>query len=423
MTTTQTKPRITPGKAIVARQPICDRDQRTFGYELLFRKPGDTTAVIGNPDHATEQVVFDSLMEIGLDRMAGQSTAFINVTRDFIFGDHCRSLPKERVVLEILEDIKPDEELLEALGALKGEGFQFALDDYSFEEHLKPLVPFCNYIKVDARLTNPEGVMQHLDALKEYPAKLLAEKVETAQEFDFYLQSGFDYFQGFFFCKPKTFSRPRLSRNRASICRLLAKLHQPEIEIREIETIVSEDLSLSYQLLRYINSASFALRNKIESIGHAVRLVGTEHIKTLASLMTLASIEDKPLELFTTSLVRARMCELMAKQQRYKNPGAYFTVGLLSCLDAFLDCRMDEALELLPLSTEICNALLKQEGKLGTVLKLVRSYETGKWNEIEEAEGDFAPMGDAYLDAVDFGENLVQQMNTISGPKASARLV
>jgi EAL and modified HD-GYP domain-containing signal transduction protein len=410
------KPAATHGKAVVARQPICDREQNTFAYEFLFRKPEETSAVIDNADRATAQVIVNSFMEIGLDRMSPKSTAFINVTREFILENYCRSLPKERVVFEILEDTQPDAELLTAVDALTRDGYVFALDDYTFEDRMEPLLPYCRYIKVDVRQTRFDIVANKIGALRRFPVKLLAEKVETVVEFDFYREEGFEYFQGFFFCKPKIFSSARISRNRVAVCRLLAKLHQPEVDTQDIEKIVSEDLSLSYQLLRYINSAAIGLPKEIESIGHAVRLVGTDQIRLLASLMMLASVDEKPQELLTTSLIRARMCELVAQQHNYPNPNAHFTVGLFSTLDAFLDCRLDEALKLLPLSDGIRNALLSHTGTMGGVLDRVLSYETGDWQALDELRADSEPLGRAYLRAVEFGENLMAQITSIASP-------
>jgi len=400
--------------AVVARQPICDRAQNTFAYELLYRRPGETTAVFDNPERATAEVIVNSFMEIGLDRIAGNATAFINVTGDFIRGNHCRSLPAGRVVFEILENTTPDAELLNALSTLTRDGYVFALDDYSFDDRMKPFLPYCRYIKVDARQTRPELLNQRIGELRQLPVKLLAEKVETPTEFEFYRDHGFEYFQGYFYRRPKLFSTPKISRNRVAVSELLAKLHQPEVRTRHIEKIVCEDLSLSYQLLRYINSAAFSLPAEIQSIGHAVRMVGTEHLRRLASLMMLAGVDDKPRELLTTSLVRAKMCELLAQRKNYANTDAYFTVGMLSTLDAFLDCTLPNALTQLPLSKEMRDALLLYEGTLGSVLKQVLTYETGDWAALDELRADTAPLSQDYWSAMEFGEGLMQQIGVRS---------
>ena len=194
MTRTENIPGPDPfGAAVVARQAICDRAQNTFAYELLYRKPGDESAVIDDQDRATAEVIVNSFMEIGLERMAGRAVAFINVTRDFIVGNHCRALPAGRVVFEILEDTPIDLELLNAVNALTRDGYVFALDDYTFEERVKPLLPYVRYIKVDARQLPPELVGQRIEELRQFPVELLAEKVETPDEFAFY-QSSNDFF-------------------------------------------------------------------------------------------------------------------------------------------------------------------------------------------------------------------------------------
>jgi c-di-GMP phosphodiesterase len=406
--------------AVVARQPICDRVQNTFAYELLYRKPGEDAANVNNPEQATAEVIVNSFIEIGLERMAGQSTAFINVTRDFILGNHCRSLPANRVVFEILEDTEPELDLLNAISALTQDGYTFAVDDYRFEDRMRAFLPFCRYVKVDVRETAPEVLEQRIGGLRQFPVKLLAEKVETPEEFAFYKDHGFEYFQGYFYCKPKLFSSAKISRNRVAVSQLLAKLHQREVRTRDIERIVSEDLSLSYQLLRYINSAAFSLPREIESIGHAVRMVGTDHIRRLASLMMLAGVDDKPRELLRTSLVRAKMCELLARRHNYPNPDTHFTVGMFSTLDAFLDCPLPEALGQLPLSDEIRRALLHHEGQLGRVLKYVLTYETGNWAALEELHADSAPLARAYWRALEFGESVVRQIAGLAGKRASA---
>jgi Predicted signal transduction protein containing EAL and modified HD-GYP domains len=192
-------------RAIVARQPICDRQQRTIGYELLFRDLGTEQCVIGNADEATSRVIFNFIIEIGLDRLVGPSKAFINFTRDFMMGMNSGLLPRDRVVLEILEDSVPDPGFLTALGELKARGFQFAIDDFNFQEQLMPFLPYCSFIKVDLQSVDRGRLIHEMPSLQSLSVKLLAEKVETQDEFEFCLEKGFDYFQGFYFCRPKIF--------------------------------------------------------------------------------------------------------------------------------------------------------------------------------------------------------------------------
>jgi len=393
-------------RAIVARQPICDRQQHTIGYELLFRDLGTEQCVFGNPDEATSRVIFNFVVEIGLDRLVGPSKAFINFTRDFMMGMNSGLLPKDKVVLEILEDSIPDTAFLTALGALKAKGFHFAIDDFKFQEQLMPFLPYCSFIKVDLRAVDRARLIREMPSLQALSVKLLAEKVETHEEFEFCLDNGFEYFQGFYFCKPKIISATTMPANRLTVCRLLAKLHQSDVTIQEVESIIGEDPSLSYRILRYINSAAIALPRKIESIKQAVRMVGLDHIRTLSSLVLLFSLDDKPRELIKTSVIRARMCQLLGEGPGHDH-GTHFTTGLFSTLDAFLNCSMQNALEHLPLSDDIREALLHGEGSLGRILSAVLAFERADWEELDRLGIEPQKVANACFEAVSWGESLL----------------
>ncbi len=387
-------------QVLVARQPICASNQKTLGYELLFRNSLENRAIIGDPDLATAQVIVNSFMEIGLDKIVGSSLAFINVTREFIIGNNCQSLPTDRVVLEILEDTVPDLELINALTALSALGYRFALDDFDFGPQTRPLIPFCDYVKVDLRAVQRGHVEGELRSLGN--VKLLAEKVETLEEYDFCRRVGFDYFQGYFFCRPHIMYGTKIPTDKISLFRLLAKLRDPEVSPRDLETIFSEDISLR----RYINSAHVGLTKKVESVAHAVRMVGTEHIRRLASLIMLTSVDDKPRELIVLSLVRAKMCELLAKRMGLSNSDAFFTVGLFSTLEAFLDCSMTEALDKLPLSDEIKIALIDGFGPLGEVLGFVLAYEKVQLDP-RKIKLDSLAIRNVYIESVCWGDQFM----------------
>jgi EAL and modified HD-GYP domain-containing signal transduction protein len=391
-------------EVLVARQPICGVNQKTLGYELLFRDSSANYATIVDADLATAQVIVNSFMEIGLDRIVGPSLAFINVSKEFITSNRCRTLPPERVVFEILEDTVPDRDTIDALVSLKSSGYRFALDDYDFVNQTRPLLPYCDYVKVDLRQVDRESVGEQIKALG--GKKLLAEKVETREEYDFCRSAGFEYFQGYFFCKPHIVSGTKIPTSRLSIFRLLSKLRDPDVSTKELESIVSEDLSLSYKLLRYINSAYLGLKRQVESVPHAVRMVGTDHIRLLATLIMLTSMNDKPRELLVVSLIRAKMCELLAAKLKLDNKEQFFTVGLFSTLDAFLDCSMNEALDKLPLSDDIHKALLQRQGTLGEVLDCVLAYEQADIAS-KNIRLDTTSVRDAYMESVHWGENLI----------------
>jgi EAL and modified HD-GYP domain-containing signal transduction protein len=390
--------------SLVGRQPICGPTQKTVGYELLFREPQSASDVKPSPDKATAQVVVNSFMELGLDRVVGPALAFINVTPDFILTNKCRTLPNNRVVFEILEDTVPTPELMDALREHHDQGYRFALDDFNFGEQTRPFLPYCDYVKIDLRQVDRGSLKSQLATMNK--TKLLAEKVETREEYDFCREAGFDYFQGYFFCKPEIIAGAKVPTSRLSLFRLMSKLRDPEVSTRDLEALVSSDVSLSYKLLRYINSATMGIRREIESVNHAVRMVGLKHIRMLASLIMMTGMEDKPRELTVVSLIRAKMCELLATQMAIPNRESYFTVGLFSTLDAFLDCTMGDALDHLSLSADIRGALLRNEGPLAAVLQSVLAYEQAQ-QITDHLKLDPNSIRRAYVDSICWSEDLM----------------
>ena len=386
--------------AFVGRQPIYGRSIDVFAYELLFRSNEINQASFMDGDAATAQVMLNTFVEIGLDRIVDHHLAFINLTRDFVLGNYCVALPKDRVVLEVLENMDVDEELMEALQRLSGLGYRIALDDFVYHESLRPLVELADIIKVDVLELDRETVMQHVEILRQYPVKLLAEKVETHEEFEFCLDLGFDYFQGYFFCKPKVISAKPMPANRMAVLALLTQLQDPTIEISQLERIIQKDLSLGSEVLRYINSAFFEMPKQIDSINQAVYTVGADRLRMWASLLMLARIEEKPVELFVTAIVRARMCEQLALARHVREVDQYFTVGLFSILDGLLDQPMADIIPTLPLEREIRQALLDGQGLLGMTLACVLAYERGDWDAVLSHGVEVETVKAAYLEAI-----------------------
>jgi EAL and modified HD-GYP domain-containing signal transduction protein len=273
-------------------------------------------------------------------------------------------------------------------------------------EQLLPFLPHCSSTKVDLRLVNRDRMIHEMSSLREWTAAPLAENVETMEDFEFCRELGFQYFQGYFFCKPKAVSRATMPTNRMTLCRLLARLQQPDVTIAEVEAIMSEDPSLSHRLQHCIHSAAIGMLRKIQSIQHAIRMVGLDHIRTLFSLVVLSSLDDKPRELTRTSVIRARICQILGEGSS-RQYGSYFTTGLFSILEAFLDCSMEKAIEHLPLSDEVRNALLHKKGPKGRMLAAVIAYERGDWDALIQMRIDPEKIAKAYLDSVAWGEELL----------------
>ena len=369
----------------IGRQPIYDRKQNVFAYELLFRNSEANFARIDNQDRATSELIINALTEFGLSNILGDKPGFINLTRNFITGS--LPLPSEpnRLILEILEDIEIDQSILHGIHRLKQEQYRIALDDFIFQPHLRPLVEIADIIKIDLTALDGSQLEQHVTELSSYPVKLLAEKVETHEEYQRCIDLGFEYFQGYFLCKPNVMSSNRTPANRMALLKLLARISDPELELEQIEALIAQDVTLSYRLLRYINSSQYSVTKNITSIKHAVMLLGLQMVRSIACLIVMSSIDDKPQELFVTALIRANLCQLIAKELGYAQQSAtFFTVGLFSVIDAIMDQPMETVLSQLPLDTEISNAILKHEGVMGQILRISIAHERGDWDTLAE---------------------------------------
>jgi EAL and modified HD-GYP domain-containing signal transduction protein len=387
----------------LGRQPIFDRQLEVVGYELLYRAGDVARAEIVNGDEATARVLLNSFIEIGLPKLVGPRTAFINLTRNFIVNQDLLPPASEHVVLEVLEDIEIDGELVGAISRLAAKGYTIALDDFVYNDNLRPLVEVADIVKIDLRAVDPEAVHRHVELLRQYPVRLLAEKVETPDELNTCRELGFDLFQGNFLCSARNVYSRRLPANRMSILRLLAKLQRPQTTVDELERVVAHDVTLSYKLLRYLNSAAFFGRREITSIRHAIVYLGERAVRNWASLIALAAIDDKPPELISTSLVRGRMCELLARAAQREEPGAAFIAGMFSVLDAIMDAPLTELLDELPLAEPIRDALLYHRGPFGDILENTVAYDRGEWGQIGFGGLDPGEIGACYVQAVEWG--------------------
>ncbi len=364
---------------LVGRQAIFDRQMEVFGYELLYRDGTGNSANIMDGDEATARVMVNTFLELGIDQIAGNAQAFLNLTANFFLSKHYEVLPSKNVVLEVLESIEPTPSVLQALIQARRDGYQIALDDFVLRESHRALMDHADYVKVDVLVLTNEELREQVAMFKDYPVRLLAEKVEDQGMYDQCLALGFEYFQGYFFCKPQILGGVSLSSNRMAIVLLLAKLQDPQIEIHDLEDLVKNDVALSVKLLRYVNSASVGLPRAVDSISQAIGLVGTDRMRQWASLLVLAQT-GKPSELMRVALIRARMCESLCPLLGMSSSQG-FTVGLFSILDAYFDCEMRQLLADLPLAPEILDALLKREGVLGAILEGILAYERGELNQ------------------------------------------
>lgn len=395
-------PLTTPG-VLVARQPIYDSRLQVVAYEILYRSAEQRDrALIVDGDTATAKVAVNAILDIGLDVLVGPGQAFINVTRSVMLQDLYDFLPPGRVVLELLEDIEPDPEVLAAIARAKARGFSIALDDFAGETHKSALIERADYVKLDLPRIAPGELARIVDGLRRPRLSLLAEKVETHEVFETCKRAGFDLFQGYFFARPQLMHGRRLPADRMALMQLLARVQDERADIDEIERLVAANVGLSYKLLRYVNSALLGVSRRIESIRHAVLMLGLERVRTCVMMLVLAGLDDKPHELVVTALVRARHCQLLAALEGRDSTHKYFTVGLLSVLDAFMDRPLDELVAELHFTPEIEAALLRHEGPLGEALEAAIACERADWPKVLATSVAPELVGTAYVRALDW---------------------
>jgi c-di-GMP-related signal transduction protein len=366
-----------PGQRFVARQPILDRTQNLFGYELLFRN-GVEDYFASDPDLAARSTLDTSLL-LGINTLCGNHLAFINCTRDVLFKDLMTLLPPQQAVAEILETVEPEDRVVAACKRLKSMGYRIALDDFAPNDPRIPLCEYADFIKVDMRATKPEeraGMMRRFATPK---CKILAEKLETPHEFQQARDMGFSYFQGYFFCRPEIVVGHEVPASRIHQVRLLEMASRPEIDMHEFERILKQEASISYRLLRYLNSPLFGFGLEITSIRHAMAILGERELRRWIRLVvTISAAEQRCSELVLMALTRAHFCELIS--QRTPSSCDLFLMGLLSLMDAILEVSMETLLEEIPVEHDIKAVLLGQESKLRPLYQLMLAHESGEWD-------------------------------------------
>lgn len=386
----------------VGRQPIFDKSQSLVAFELLYRDgPMSDSASVFDGDAATTNVLTNALFEIGLDRMVGESLAFVNFTKTFLEGTTTIPFEGDRIVIEVLENEEIDSNLIAGVTKLSEDGYRIALDDFIYSPKWDPLLEIADIVKLDILNMTEKEVADHVQLLKKFKVILLAEKVESYDQFAMCTELGFDLFQGYFFAKPNVFEEKRANASHAALLGTLAAVNDPEAGVHEIEAAVSQDAMLTYKFMRYVNSSSFGRRSKVESVAQAIVYLGKENVRTMANLLLLTSLDNKPPALINTALIRAIACQNLACAMKEDRPETFFAVGLLSMLDALLDRPLEGIVKELPVAESLQNALLERTGVLGSCLRSVEVFERA-----EQLEEDNLPLSamdqyHAYQEAVD----------------------
>jgi len=397
----------------IARQPIFRRNQKVFAYELLFRSGLVNSFDAGQDgEEATSKVLTNSYLLIGLAKLTGGKKAFINFTEEMLLNRVPALFPKATTVVEILESVEVTPEVVNACHSLVGRGYVLALDDFFYEQKFLPLIELARIVKFDFRKMSIDELRSQIESVSLYNLKLLAEKIETAEEFEIAKEMGFDLFQGYFFSRPHIVEGKDIPGSKLQYLQILKLIQDENYDFAKLGALISHDVSLAYKLLKYVNSAYFARAREVQSVTDAVVMLGEVNIRKWLSLMMLSYMaEDKPPELLRMASIRGSFCELVVQRLlgRPLEGSRYYTVGMFSLLPALLDKPMGVILEELPLAPEIKEVLLRTAlSPMRYTLALVRDYERGNWDSVLRLAGclrinpaDLPALYDAALDIVE----------------------
>jgi EAL and modified HD-GYP domain-containing signal transduction protein len=392
-------------EVFVARQPIYDASMAVAAYELLYRaSPASLSAQVADPGAATLEVISGATLEIGLDRLAGGLPVHVNFPQELLAKVPDLPLQADRIVIEVLEDVRATPQVLQGIHKLRARGHRIALDDFSPQGSDPRLLDVADVVKLQINHPPADELARLARQLKASGRQLIAENVESREDFERCIALGFTGFQGNFLQQPETFSARRVPVSRLGALRLSASLQNEEYSLDEVERLLSQDVSLSYRVLRCINSSYYNLPRKIESIRQAIVILGLDNLRQLCGLVCLQGIDERPPSLILQAMIRGRMCEQLGKLAGARDTGPYFITGLFSLLNALLGLPIRKVVEELPLTPAVAKALVSGEGPLGAALQCTRAYERGTWDHAVYADLPPQLIRAAYVEALFWAE-------------------
>jgi EAL and modified HD-GYP domain-containing signal transduction protein len=375
------------GVVCVSRLPVLDQARRVVAYELLFRSSPTHEAATTVSDYTSARVISDGLQQIGLDTLTAGRRAFVSVSRRLLTSGLPEVLPPDRVVLQLASDIEADPEVIEVCQNLRRAGYALAVDDFTRHAATQDLLSVASYVKLDYAAFDADARASILAGRTNQSPLLIGKHIETEETFRTALAEGATYFQGFFFGQVSTEQANAISARQVVILRLLRAMQDPDISVVKLETLVKQEPALTYRVLRTVNSAGFGQHRKVDSIRHALVLLGLNTVRRWAMLWAIAGLGlDARSELMTMATVRARCCELLT--ERLAGPdaaGEGFLVGMFSLFEVILGRPMEEVVEHLALSDQARAALLGEETPIRHRLDCVIAYESGDWPRCFEA--------------------------------------
>jgi len=374
-------------------------------YELLYRESSSSrSAHVGDAGSATLEVITGAALEIGLDRLAGGLPVHINFPGELLVKLPDLPVQAERIVVEVLEDVRATSQVLQGIHTLRARGHRIALDDFSPQISDPRLLEVADVVKLEISHPPADELARLTRELRAAGRELIAENVESREEFERCIALGFTGFQGNFLQQPETFSARRVPVSRLGALRLSAALQNEEYSLDEVERLLSQDVTLSYRVLRCINSSYYNLPRRVDSIRHAIVILGLDNLRQLCGLLCLQGLDDRPPSLIVQAMIRGRMCEQLGKLGGARDAGAFFITGLFSLLNALLGVPTRKVVEDLPLTPAVVQALVAGEGPLGAALHCARAYEKGTWDQAVYADLPAHLIRAAYVDALFWAE-------------------
>ncbi len=394
---------------MMARQTIYNKRMGVFGYELLFRSPTRRAREVDGT-MATAHVLSNAILNFGLEHLSSNRMIVLNVTAEFLEALRGLTLPAENIILDLPENLIFDDRMIALLKALRNMGYRHSITGLDDFHKLARVLPLISIFRVNVHQIDEPRLDTLVAALRKYRDLLLqALKIETLEEFRFYRDKGFDYLQGYFLSRPRDYSSKDLPANKLAALNLLAEIYRPDVEFQHIQTLVQQDVALSFKLLKLINSSFFGVWQKVESVQRAVVMLGMKEIRNWISLIALSSTSDAPVAMMEVALLRAKLCEMLAVKAR-QSPTVYFTVGMFSALDIIMEHPIEVILKKLPLNDEVTAAILHRSGVPGEALACALAVENAEWKNMKFGTLNHRHIVDAFKEAVQWTNGIINNI-------------
>lgn len=390
-----------PELALLARQPIYDASLKVVAYELLYRSHAQAPgAQIDDPVRSSSRVIVDACLEFGLDQLVGAVPAHINFPPEMLRSHTPLPADPKRIVIEVLEDVQADSDILETLTMLREHGHLIALDDFTFEGSDPRLLSLAHLVKLDLRELAPPDLERTVAQLSALKVKLVAEKVESLDEFRRCAEMGFTAFQGYFLRRPEILTRQRIPTGQLEMLQIVSELNREDADLAALERAIARDPATSYRIMRCISASSLHFLHPVNSLRQAIAALGVDELRRLCAFVALAGLANRPTQLIVDTIMRARMCEIVAESLGINETGACFLAGMLSLLDVVLGQPIQEIVNALPLARPVEEALTERRGEIGRVLCWVERYEAGEWDGLAGSEAPRGLLCRAYIEAL-----------------------